>query len=459
MALENLQKERLKFMLKYEGERVPLDIYTINTDDLPPQQREIFRLLQPAAQLGGDLYVRQRRLLQESNGKESDNLASIPLVTDPLAVPEESGRFVYLWDHPDLLPYLQQAQAQILEAAGAANRAGDGALGSYLYTLGTGITQPRYDEIYESYLSVVSRINFHLLPIETEFGDKRMWQGFLGIEDKEETRELRRDVQVLRDVGMRRNGGTWFTPRTDIRVDNVAVMSGFLSSRGFTISAENIPNEPHLAGKYGTRLMVFSFAFAQALGAIEESSRPFMSILPKRRGTLRFLTGHELVHDERYDNHLDWLQEAVRESYANQRAIDYWTDESVLGLEPNLLKGMIRGGLGYAFRDCSDILSQGTTPDLETMVNTSRYIPGNLSWLHVGIQEGAFRVQGDVIVDIDLARAIDVSARLANAQQEILQKGTVRDARDHFEGILPKRPLLRQMDSDHLLRPVIVQPA
>lgn len=443
-----------------EGIRIPVDHFGITIEELPLHLRPIFPELEKVAELGGELYALQMYHLEPY--RESIICSKDEDVRNPFTVPTKDGRFVDFFEHPSFTALLLDAQSILLNAARMARDAREENLGKYLRLAGLGLTDRRYDEILGEYLRLRSRINFHLLPIEKERG-KRVWAGYAGIDDREETREVSHDIEALRKAGERRNNEVWFTPLTDMRVDRVSVMAGslgteaqhlflerkwFLPEQGI-ISAFNIPNEAELASKYGTRITVFSAPFNYAYNEIVQKSKPFARLSISKRGCLRFLAAHEISHDEKYDGseqRIGFLHQTLRESYANVLGIDLSADVWDPEISTYQYETVIKGAVGYALRDCYELLvaSRRTNkpyPDLGTLVDGSCYIPGNLSLLHVNVEEGAYLVKEGMIVAINEDKVRDVARRLAKEQQKLLKSGTEQDTRDHFESILPTKPL------------------
>lgn len=456
-------------MTRYEleGIRIPVDHFGITIEELPVKLRPVFLLLERAAEIGGELYALQIYYLDKY--QELIAYSDDPEVKNPFTVPTKEGKFVDFFDHPSFKPLLHDAQTILMNAAESARNAEDDGLANYLWTHGLYLTQRRYDEIFGECIKLRSRINFHLLPVETEL-DKRVWQGYAAIDDSEETREVRHDIEALREAGIRKNNGVWFSPRTDMRVDNVSVMSGWLGTEaqrrrmGFKgslleqggISATNIPNKTELVREYGTRITVFSGPFNNyAYSEIVKLTKPFTEFQMSRRGCLRFIAAHELTHDERYDDSRErvgiLLHTTLRESYANVAGIDLSAEVWDPVTNAFIFGSVIRGATGYAIRDCYDILTEhrekGQYPDLENMAKRSSYIPGSLGLLNSYISGGAYEVRNGSIIAIDGGRAHAIASRLAKEQQKLLKLGTEQDTRDHFESLLPKKPLF--ITSDH----------
>lgn len=438
--------------------KLPIDEYAVDTGDLRPHQREVFERAKEAARLAGPIYREQKQILRPYKDYLSDLAKTDPLAKSPLTLPDKDGKFIYYWEHPVILPYLRKAQSILLSASALASDAGDYEVSEYFYIAGSALTTGDRDKVLEAYINFNSRINFHLLPVETEWG-KLAWNGYAAITDREETRKVKQDIQKLREVGGVKNG-KWFTPRTEISVDSVGIMAGYLGMEaqsqrrresglddlGTGISAENLPNEPELVTKFGTRLIIFRASFEEVLNDdILRKSKLFLDphLIPTLRGTMRFLTAHELMHDERYGNHLGCLHSVVRESYANQGGIDLSADVWDPEEKSYQMQAIIEGGLGYAIRDCFEIITGQITPhDLEGVAKLSNYIPDALKWLNLGIEDGTFTIRDGQIVNIDLPRAISLSKTLARDLRLLLQKGTEQDARNYFEDTPLSIPLL-----------------
>ncbi len=447
-------------MSEFISSRRPIDEYQVDTDSLRPGQRVIFNELEGVAHVGADIYLAQKYLLRPYRGKFTELVKDDPLADHRSTLPESDGRFVYYWEHSEIRPLLQDAQARILSASSLARSVGEAGLEDYLYVVGNELTTGNKQAVWEKYLAPLpSRINFHILFEETEKG-KEMCQVYVGVVDAEETRKAKADIKMIREAGMRRNRGVWFTPSSEISVDNEGVVAGFLSSEASRqrrreagieegvatgASAENLPNDREVAEKYGTRLIFYQHQFKEVVQFdILSKCDLFLAsgLMPKPQGVLRFVELHEFQHDERYANYLGELHTALRESYANQGGLDLGAEVWDSDMSGTKLLSVVSGALGYAIRDCYEVLSgKENTTDLGRLMEVSNYIPGNLAWINLAIQEGAFVVRGGLITHISIPKTIDLSRRLAAEERKLLRNGTIQDVRNYFEGNLPKTAL------------------
>lgn len=440
------------------GARVPDETYFVDTGDLPPVQRAVFKRLFNAAGFAGELYAKQRALLKPVENDLGEIAKKDDLAEDPITVPNSQGKFVYPWQHEKFLPILREAQTDILRAANIAAGAGDQLLGKCLFAIGDALTSGDRKTVYELYAPLTSRINFHFDAIEPIKG-KRMWQSFLGIADRDETRTMRQEVAALRAVASRRYAMPWPTPVTNISVDHAARLGGYntliaknqlraeagLPVARWGMSAQNIPNEVDLTTKYGTRIIFYDVALRGVVTEeIVKLSAPFtkMSLMPSIRGSRRFLAAHELIHDLRYSKNLGEFHHVVREDFANQGGItacgDLWNPEQY----PRQFESVIRAANGYATRDNYSVLSDPQALlDLDNLTQLDYYIPGNLAWMNFAIQEGAFILQDGRIAEFKLPKCLQVSTRLAAGLNKLLLSGNIDDVRNHFEIVLPKAPV------------------
>lgn len=439
------------------GQRVPVDYFRVDIDKFPRPQRIICEILERAAALGGELYLEQRNNLKPYQHQLDELAKQDPLAQDPHTIPDRDGKFIPLWEHPTQVPVLKEVRQLQLRAARAAGQAGLASLGKYLALSSMDLTQGDYDGIKSRYIRLVgSPINYHLLPIESEvgFGNKQFWQGFLGLTDLADSQNLQIEVRELREAGAATLGGSWYTPLTNVTIDRVAVMSGWISllaqgqrrqEKGLPaeggLSAQNFPNEVKLTRAAGSRIIIYAESFMEVCQAIDDIGRDYLdpTLVPTSVDDARFLVSHELAHDERYDNHLGWLHSAIREAYANYRAIvaaaETWGEQS------ELFKSIVKGALGYALRDSHPYLKMGVMPNLATLVGKSSHVPGSLGLLHSGIQQEALILESGLIVTIDWEKSAALFWELAHKGRELLQTGTDKNAAKHLEDILPKGPL------------------
>lgn len=440
------------------GTRVPDETYFVNTDDLLPVQRAVFKRLFNAAGYAGELYAKQRALLKPIENDLGNIAKKDDLAKDPITVPNSHGKFVYPWQHESFLPVLREAQTDIFIAANIVAGVGDRPLGEYLFATGDALTSGNREKVYELYAPLTSRINFHFDAIEPIKG-KRMWQSFLGIADRDETRTIRQEVAALKTVASQRYATSWPTPVTNISVDHAARLGGYntliaknqlrteagLPAARWGMSAQNIPNEVDLTTKYGTRVIFYDVALRGVVTEeIVKLAAPFTrpSLMPSIRGARRFLAAHELIHDLRYPKNFGQFHHVVREDFANQGGItacgDLWNPEQ----HPRQFESVIRAACGYAIRDNYSVLTDPQAwLDLDNLAQLDYYIPGNLAWMNLAIQEGAFVLQDGMIAEFNLPKCLQVSTRLAAQLNRLLEIGTSKDIRDHFEAVLPKAPL------------------
>lgn len=444
-------------MLEYSNRApFPYDDYPFDDENIPSHQRGVFHQLKEAAILGGELYYEQKKALLPYLNVLDEVADSDPLAKNPFTVPNERGRFVHFDEHEKIAPLLRQVRSKIFNIAASAERVDMQQLSTYLYILasnlpmigyGEGVNEVGYHMAMKAYGRLRnSTLNFHFLPVETEDG-KQMWQGYLGVQDKDSTREVATDIRSIREAGVRRYGG-WFSLYTEMRVDNVVVMAGFLADpreRGVNFSAMNIPNETELVTEVGTKIIVCDASFNRIFNEmVLERSRLYLATLPDTQGTVRYVGAHEITHDERYDNYLGrLLHNPTRESYANNGGIDLaadvWSPDN--DQTRDSFETIYRGYLGYVFRDCFDVLRMPEVPNLEQLAQKSRYIPGELAGLHQAIEEKALKVKNGIITEIDLIKARGLARRLALQERAILRNGTEEDARNYFESILPREPI------------------
>lgn len=436
---------------------VNLDIYRIDESRIRPHQRGVFDQLTEVAIMGGDIYAAQKEALESYEGPFNDN---------PFTIPDANGKFVHFDEHEGTSPILRRAQGKILIAAAAAETVGMKRFGKYLYVLGNNLPaighcdltgrELGYNFSTEAYTSLQSpAFNFQFSTFEEDDSFpkyRKMWQAYLGVLDRSATREVAGNIKALRKAGIRRNVGIWFTPRTEMRVDNVKVMSGFLTSsttRGDGFSAENLPNEDELANNPrggGTKIMIFDKSFERAFTErILDRSAKYLDPLPTREGATLYVGAHELGHDERYPGsrgRLGRLYKHMRESFANNGGLDLCPDvwDSGNPQQAVVLGSIYRGLLGYTFGDCAPTLEMETVPDLGVL-GKSIYVPGELGGLNIAVQENVFTFVDGRITQIDLDKAIGLHRRLAAEERKILKSGLERDARDYFEAILPRIPL------------------
>lgn len=445
------------------GTRVPDETYFVNTDDLLPVQRAVFKRLFNAAGFAGELYAKQRALLKPIENELGEIAKRDDLAEDPITVPNSQGKFVFPWEHEKFMPILREAQTDILIAANIASAAGEGTLGECLFAIGNALTSGNREKVYQLYTPLASRINFHFDAIEPLKG-KRMWQSFLGISDRDETRIIRGEMTALRNVSSHRYGGAWPTPINNISVDHAARLGGYntliaknqlraeqgLPAARWGMSAQNIPNEVDLTTKYGTRIIFYDVALRGVVTEeIVKLSAPFtkMSLMPSIKGARRFLAAHELIHDLRYTNNLGYLHHVVREDFANQGGItacgDLWNPEQY----PRQFESVIRAANGYAIRDNYPVLTDPQSGmDLDNLTQLDYYIPGNLAWMNLAIQEGAFVLQDGMLAEFKLPKCFQLSTKLATELNRLLQIGTRDDVRDHFELVLPETPLFSKQE-------------
>lgn len=439
------------------GQRVPVDYFKVDIDKFPHPQRIIFGTLEKAAALGGELYLEQRNSLGSYRGQLGELAEQDPLAQHPHTVPDRDGKFIALWKHPAQKEVLQETRRLQLAAAKEAERAGLMSLAEYLYYSGRNLTRGNYDEMKKRYVQLAdSVIDYHLLPIEAEagFGNKQFWQGFLGKIDLADTRDLQTEVEQLRAAGAAQLEGKWYTPLTKVTIDRVAVMAGWISllaqgqrnqQKGLPTeggySAQNFPNEVKLTRAAGSRIIIYAESFMEVCQAISDIGRYYLdpTLIPTSVDDARFLVSHELAHDERYDNHLGWLHSAVREAYANYQAIV--TAAEAWGEQSELFKSRVKGALGFAFRDSHPYLRMDVFPNIEALVRRSSHVLGSLELLHLGIQQDAFILEGGLIVEVDWKQSASLFRVLAQKDRELLQKGVIGDATEHFGNTLPKRPL------------------
>jgi hypothetical protein len=440
-----------------EGVKYPVDVYGVDITTLPPHQRSVFHELRPAAIIGGELYALQRTYLKTYSDHLTEDEKASSWVQNPFTIPTEDREFVYFWQHHAFEGKLREAESIIMSAARRADESGETELAQYLRLAGVSLVNGSVNQATEEYMKLRSALNFNLLPLETDNAgglSKRMFQGYLGIADADETRMVSRDIQALREAGIARNGGAWFTPRTDMRVDHVNIMSGWLGSEAHKssesdsndgFSATNQPNETDQTRKFGTRITIFSASLDRALNQMKKTAAPFTDakLLPTRRGVIRTIAGHEIMHDERYSNRAGDFQGVLRESYATVAGLDLSADVWDPEAEATPYETVARGLHGFSTRDVYSILqNQDNIPDLGTLASKSIYMPISLALEYLSVQEGGFIVENGIIVAMDLKKIHDLSRRLADEQQKLLQFGTEQDVRDHFEGILPKRAFL-----------------
>lgn len=442
-------------MLSTEGQRVPVDQFSVDLSVLPKAQQPVFRKLEIVAALGGQLYLAQINNLKPDRDQSVLKASEDPLATDPLTLPDKDGRFVSLWKHPDQYPLLLEARKELLFAAQLSEIAGNIELARYLNSAGTQLVTGKYDAVTGRYLQLRDpHINFHLLPFENQYG-KKVWEGYVGIIDQADSEELMEEVRELRKVGAEKNGGKWFSPQTNVSVDNVAVMSGWLASwarmlrrreEGLSgegkISAQNLPNENYLVRRYGSRIILYAASFQEAYAEIAENSELYLDpeLRPSSVDAATFLIGHEFRHDERYDNDLGWLHSPFRELFATAGCLESYAD-TWLERNPERFRSAIEGCLGYSLLDCSSVFGQVTLSNLETMVKQSVYLPGSLALLHLGIIGEAWVVENGKIVSIDLQKTAFLARNLISKQRDLLSQGSVMKVEKYFNDILPREPL------------------
>lgn len=418
----------------------PLREYEVPREARPSYYLSVFGDLEHAAQRAKNMYLIQRVRLDPVLDKLDEIARDDKLARNPYTIPDDSGRFVYMHQHPEFEDDRRFAQEDIRRAARMLNFFNAYDTVQYLNTVANGLDHLDRDGIGQVMRASIRQkgdMSFLLAPVETE-RRKIWWEGYLGFVDSPRTSEIQQEMNRFRQVAQERSNAG-FNKETLMRFEYAAVMAGRLGRR--LVSAKN----SSVSGDNHVRIAIFSGPFWEKYNDtnIDVASQYVAEhILPTYDGSLRFLCGHEFSHNEDDPSKLGELTQPMRESAANFSAIDLAAKDVELNhLPEDSLVECIMGAVGYSLSDCDDFLRTGRSlPDVVTLGRRTVYDLGSTTLLYKFVSEGGLVIQNGVITSVDPKEVVRVARDLYEEESDLMQSGNYGKALKHFENNLPRGP-------------------
>lgn len=423
-----------------DNPELPLREYGVPRAAIPSHFQAVREPLERAARRAVNMYVTQRAKLEPVLDQLDYLAREDRLAKNPYTVPDDTGRFIFMHQHPEFEEDRQRSQEDIRQAARTLSILDHDESAAFLNLVADNLDRldkERVEQTIRAFVRQRSEMSFVLTLMETERG-KRWWEGYLGFMDKTRTEQMQTEADRYRQAWIERNGRE-IVQETNMRFEYAAVLAGRVGTR--PVSAKNSSAE----GDNYSRIATFAGPFWVRYHDINLGvSQRYMdkNLQPTYDGTLRFLHAHEYSHNDDYPGRLGILTQPTREAAANFSAIDLVAREVEKGrLSEDDLIECIRGSVGYSLADCNYLLlTERSLPDILTLAKHTVYDLASTVLLSRFLLESGLEVRDRKIASVDPGIVVEIARELYVEESRLLQTGSYMRALKHFEENLPSGP-------------------